>query len=70
MKKINKAILVLLALIMLLSIVPITASAATTSGTCGENLTWTFDETTGILTISGEGEMRDYNADNRQWGTF
>lgn len=30
------------------------------SGTCGENLTWEFDEATGTLTISGEGEMFDY----------
>lgn len=31
------------------------------SGTCGENLTWVLDEATGVLTISGEGEMYDYN---------
>ncbi len=34
------------------------ASAATT-GTCGENLTWTLDNH-GNLTISGEGDMYDY----------
>ena len=32
-----------------------------TSGTCGENVTWRFDESTGTLTISGEGEMNDNN---------
>ena len=32
-----------------------------TSGTWGENLTFDFDETTGILTIDGTGEMRDFN---------
>lgn len=31
------------------------------SGTCGEKLTWILDEATGVLTISGEGEMYDYN---------
>lgn len=31
-----------------------------TSGTCGENLTWSYDETTKILTISGTGEMYSY----------
>lgn len=36
------------------------AEEAATSGSCGENLTWSFDETTGTLTISGEGEMEDY----------
>ena len=30
---------------------------APTSGTCGENVTWRFDEATGELTISGEGTI-------------
>ena len=46
-----------LAISMLISFMPIIASAAT-SGTCGDNLTWTFDN--GTLTISGTGEMEDY----------
>ena len=32
------------------------------SGTCGDDLTWTFDESTGTLTISGSGEMTDYSS--------
>ncbi len=35
--------------------------AADLSGTCGENLTWTFDEASGTLTISGTGKMEDYS---------
>lgn len=38
---------------------------AVTSGSCGDNLVWEFDEATGTLTISGTGEyMTDYSAEN------
>lgn len=33
--------------------------------TCGENATWSYDEATGTLTISGEGAMYDYD-----WETY
>ena len=39
-------------------------------GTCGENLTWEFDESTGTLTISGAGEMYDYSYYNRPWESY
>ena len=44
------------------------ASAAVTmeSGQCGENLTWTLDDT-GTLTISGTGEMLNYNRNTMPW---
>lgn len=38
------------------------ASALESSGQCGENVYWTFDESTGTLTISGEGDMVNYNS--------
>ena len=44
-------ILTLFMVVSLFSALPITASAAT-SGTCGDNLTWTLDDS-GTLTISG-----------------
>ena len=56
MKK--KVISLTLVLCMLLSFMPIIASAAT-SGTCGDNLTWTLDDN-GTLTISGTGNMSNY----------
>ena len=40
------------------------------SGACGENLTWTFDEQ-GTLTISGKGEMYDYDdASSCPWSEY
>ena len=35
------------------------AALAESSGTCGENLTWTLDDN-GVLTITGTGDMSDY----------
>ncbi|MBR4210590.1 MAG: leucine-rich repeat protein [Lachnospiraceae bacterium] len=32
-----------------------------TQGECGDNLVWGLDEESGILTISGSGDMMDYN---------
>ncbi len=32
------------------------------SGSCGENVTWTFNETTGTITLSGTGATKDYLA--------
>ncbi len=43
---------------MLMVIVPVTVSAAT-SGSCGTNVTWTLDDS-GTLTISGTGAMKNY----------
>ena len=35
---------------------------AATSGTCGDNLTWTLDKTTGVLEISGTGAMTNWRS--------
>lgn len=58
--KIRKLLCTVLALCLLL-VLPLGASAAeVASGTCGENVTWTLTDD-GMLTISGEGEMKDYS---------
>ena len=69
MKKTNKILSIILVFVMFFSIIPITASAAPDpySGICGDNLTWSFDETTGTLIISGKGGMDDYGYNNRPW---
>ena len=50
-------ILLTLFLVLLLPLSLRFADAETVSGTCGENLTWTFDPDTGTLTIEGTGDM-------------
>ena len=60
MKKTNKIFSVILSILMVISIIPISASAATpTSGTCGENVTWEFDKSTGTLYFFGTGAMNN-----------
>ena len=57
MKK--RVLSVIIAIVMVVGLVPsfaIAASAATTTGFAGE-CTWMFDDTTGTLTISGNGAM-------------
>ena len=44
---------------------PATAGAAS-SGTCGDNLTWTLDDA-GVLTISGTGKMTNYSLYTIPW---
>ncbi len=70
MKKTNKILSIFLAILMVISIFPLTASAATYSGTCGDNVTWTYDSSTYTLTISGTGAMYDYEWYNRPWESY
>ena len=53
----NKILSFVLALSMLMMLVPATVSASELGGSDGGNLTWTFDTSTGVFTVSGEGEM-------------
>ena len=66
MKKTNKILSIILAILMVISIIPITASAETIEGTWGENITWIFNEATGVLTISGYGEI----SGSKTWSSY
>ncbi len=43
------------------------AELSATSGSCGDALNWTYDESTKTLTVSGEGAMDDYDAKTSPW---
>ena len=70
MRKVNKFLAIILAILMVISIIPITSNAATYSGACGDDLTWIYDSSTYTLTISGTGEMYDYKYNNRPWESY
>ncbi|MDR1101380.1 MAG: leucine-rich repeat domain-containing protein, partial [Clostridiales bacterium] len=45
-------------------------AAEDANGTCGDNLIWVFTGATGNLTISGTGDMDEYNGTNMPWYSF
>ncbi len=55
-RNLKQVLAVTLTLILLITAVPFNASA-TTTGKCGDALTWTFNNSTGELKITGTGEM-------------
>ncbi len=70
-KRIGRGLALLLAVLQVMlvfAVVPVSAADdVETSGTCGENLTWTLDDG-GTLTISGTGAMTDYDtSDSMPW---
>ena len=66
----RKRILVLITLVLIAVALPLLAGAET-SGTCGDNLTWTLDDD-GLLTISGTGKMSSFTSNwyvnSSPWG--
>lgn len=60
-KKISQLTICIIMLFGIVGFSALTVSADNpASGTCGENVTWALDDT-GTITISGTGEMEDYN---------
>ena len=67
----KKVISLFLSLTMLLSIVSVidfsTFADTLTTGNCGDNVTYSFDESTGVLTISGTGDMKQWPEYDSPW---
>ena len=55
--------------ILITILLPLLASADA-NGTCGENLTWSYVESTNTLTISGTGEMPDHSSSKYKSETY
>ena len=80
MKKFKKIVAITLAATMLTSMsqMSLSAFAATVqsesvsaySGSCGDNVQYELDISTGTLTISGTGAMKDYNYNNTPWYNY
>ncbi len=71
MKKIISLLLSLTMLLSIVSVVDFSAYADTlTTGKCGKNVTYSFDTSTGMLTISGTGDMENYNYNNYEKNPF
>jgi hypothetical protein len=57
----------MLAAVLLFVFLPISAHAATYSGTCGDALTWEFSSETGVLIIDGSGAMTEWSKTVSPW---
>ena len=56
-------------LLFILTLLPMLAMADD-SGSCGDNVTYTFVSSTGTLTIQGSGAMTNYESDTRPWNAY
>ncbi|MCD8389081.1 MAG: leucine-rich repeat domain-containing protein, partial [Oscillospiraceae bacterium] len=67
MRKFKTALALLLTLALAVQLSTAALADDATSGTCGENVTWSLNTDTGVLTISGEGEIEYQEIDEPPW---
>lgn len=64
MKKVLSLVLVVVMICSTFAGLQITSHALSSSGSCGDNVSYKFNYSTGLLTISGSGAMRSYTYDD------
>ena len=67
MKKFLSVILCLALLPSVVALLPVSVGAESYSGTCGDRLSWSFNDTSKTLTITGTGNMADYTSAGAPW---
>ena len=71
MKTVKSVISIFFAVLILITSIPISyATGGATSGQCGNNINWVYNENTAELTISGTGEMWDYSPMESPWSVY
>ncbi len=73
MKKLLSISITVILVLMLIPIGTFTSFAEVYNGSCGENLIWEVDTSTGVLKIKGTGAMYDYDDSNEHqppWSGF
>lgn len=63
----KRRISILLALVLVFTLLPIQAGAAEYTGSCGSNVNWYLNTDTGVLTLSGAGATKDFDAFRAPW---
>ena len=69
-KRIAAMLLSVLLIAALLPNIALSPIASDLSGECGEELTWSFEPQTGVLTLSGSGEMYNYQMGKAPWQAY
>lgn len=64
----KKYLSIIMCIVMAIASASIMAYAEPVSGTCGESLTWSYQD--GTLTIEGTGPMDDYAQADRPWKSY
>ena len=70
MKKVISLILSVAMLLSIVSVVDFSAFADVKTGSCGDNVTYSLDTETGLLTIGGTGKMTDYSSEDSPYENF